>query len=219
MLRERFPRVLRPLVMLPRVVDGSPPFEQRDYAMPFMRVYTPEALPRLLASFQTPDATLARAWAQVTSPAATAAERVQQLISQRQVLDEEDRRPGASLPSPAAAVASEGGAKSAAASSGWSAPVFFSRASACFVDAHRTSLRRWLDSPIACAPLAYHSAAANVIPKIDERRSGLLELLRHHAYCDPLEAPHVSVDKQALYPSCSSSCAVTLSTRTSCSLD
>ena len=27
LLRERFPRVLRPLVMLPRVVDGSPPFE------------------------------------------------------------------------------------------------------------------------------------------------------------------------------------------------
>ena len=124
-LRERFPRVLRPLVALPRVVDGSPPFEQHDYALALMRVYTPEALPRLLASFQTLDTTLARAWAQITSPAATAAGRVQQLISQRQILDEEDRRPGASLPSPAIVVAGGGGAKGASASSGWSAPVSY----------------------------------------------------------------------------------------------
>ena len=128
-LRERFPRVLRPLVTLPHVVDGSPPFEQHDYTLALMRVYTPEALPRLLASFQTPDATLARAWAQVTSPAVTAVERVQQFISQRQILDEEDRRPDASLPSPAAVVVGGSGAKGAAASSGWSAPVSFSRAS------------------------------------------------------------------------------------------
>ena len=215
-LRERSPRVLRPLVALPRVLGGSPPFEQHDYALTLMRVYTPEALPRLLTSFQTPDATLARAWAQVTSPAATAAERVQQLISQRQILDEEDRRPGASLPSPAAAVAGGGGAKGAAASSGWSAPVSFSRASACFVDAHRTALRRWLDSPIVCAPLAYHNALANAVPSIDERRSGLLELLRHHAYCDPLEALRISIDKQAL--PIVQFCAATLSTHTSCSL-
>ena len=61
LLRERFPRVLRPLVTLPRVIDGSPPFEQHDFALTLMRVYTPEALPRLLASFHTLDATLARA--------------------------------------------------------------------------------------------------------------------------------------------------------------
>ena len=157
-----------PLLTLPRVVNGSPPFERHDYALALMRVYTPEALPRLLASFQTPDATLARAWAQITSPAATAAERVQQLISQRQILDEEDRRPSASLPSPAAAAASRGGAKGIAALSGWSAPVSFSGASACFVDAHRTALRRWLDLPIVSAPLACHTAAANVVPSIDE---------------------------------------------------
>ena len=103
-----------------------------------MRVYTPEALPRLLASFQTLDATLARAWAQIASPAATAAERVQQLISQRQILDEEDRRPGASLPSPAIVVnGGGGGAKGASAPSSWSAPVSYARASACFVDASR----------------------------------------------------------------------------------
>ena len=167
-LRERFSRVLLPLLTLPRVVNGSPPIEQHDYALALMRVYTPEALPRLLASFQTPDATLARAWAQITSPAATAAERVQQLISQRQILDEEDRRPSASLPSPAAAAASRGGAKGIAALSGWSAPVSFSGASACFVDAHRTALRRWLDLPIVSAPLACHTAAANVVPSIDE---------------------------------------------------
>ena len=113
-----------------------------------MRVYTPEALPRLLASFQPLDATLARAWAHIAAPAATAAERVQQLISQRQILDEEDRRPGASLPSPAAAIAGGGGAKTAAASAGWVAPVSFSRGSVCFVDAHRIALRRWLESPI-----------------------------------------------------------------------
>ena len=76
-LCERFPRVLRPLVTLPRVVAGSPPFEQHDYALTLMLVYTLEALPRLLASFQTLDATLARACAHVTSPAATAAGRVQ----------------------------------------------------------------------------------------------------------------------------------------------
>ena len=198
LLRERFPRVLRPLVTLPRVVDGSPPFEQHDYALTLMRVYTPEALPRLLASFQTLDATLARAWAQITSPAATAAGRVQQLISQRQILDEEDRRPGASLPSPAIVVAGGGGAKGASAPSSWSAPVSYARASACFVDASRTALRRWLDSPIVCAPLAYHNTVANATPSIDERRSGLLELLRHHAYCDAQEALRVALDKQAL---------------------
>ena len=44
----------------------------------------------------------------------------------------------------------------------------------------------------------YHTTAANVVPSIDERRSGLLELLRHHAHCDTLEALHVSIDKQAL---------------------
>ena len=153
-LRERFPRVLRPLVTLPRVVDGSPPFEQHDYALTLMRVYTPEALPRLLASFQTPDAALARAWAQVTSLAATLAERVQQLISQRQILDEEDRRPGASLSAPAAVVAGGGGAKSAVASSGCAAPVSPTRAPRfasstrtaprfVAVSTHRSPVRRW----------------------------------------------------------------------------
>ena len=44
----------------------------------------------------------------------------------------------------------------------------------------------------------HHNTPANVAPSIDERRSGLLELLRHHAYCDPLEALRVSVDKQPL---------------------
>ena len=136
--------------------------------------------------------------AQVTPPAATAAERVQQLISQRQILDKEDRRPGASLPSPTAAVAGGGGAKGAAASSGWAAPVSFSRLAACSVDAHRTSLRRWLDSPIVCAPLTYHNTPANAAPSTDERRSGLLEMLRHNAYCDPLSALRISVNKQAL---------------------
>ena len=58
-LRERFSRVLLPQATLPHVVNGSPPFEQHDYALALMRVHTrltPEALPRLLASFQTPDA-------------------------------------------------------------------------------------------------------------------------------------------------------------------
>ena len=32
-LHERFPRVLHLLVALLRVVDGSPPFEQHDYAL------------------------------------------------------------------------------------------------------------------------------------------------------------------------------------------
>ena len=46
-----------------------------------MRVYTPNLPLTLLSSYQTLDATVARAWALVASPAATAAERVQQLVT------------------------------------------------------------------------------------------------------------------------------------------
>ena len=108
------------------------------------------------------------------------------------------RKKEPSLPSPAIVVAGGSGVKGASASSSWSAPVSYARVSACFVDASRTALRRWLDSPIVCAPLAYHSTVANATPPIDERRSGLLELLRHHAYCDAQEALRVALDKQAL---------------------
>ena len=201
-LRERFARVLRPLPTLSTVLNGAPSFEQHDLTIGLLRAYLPNTPATLLSSFQTLDATIARAWALVASPADTAAERVQQLVSQQQTLEEEDRHPGASMPTSNPATSGGGSSKGSGASSGWAAPVSFSRASACFVDAHRTALRRWLESPIVTAPLALKptplNAAPDHVPSIDEQRSGLLDLLRHYDYSDPLEALRVAIDKQAL---------------------